>query len=308
MDDGDLGAWDDVLDAGQKKMISIIILTYEDECQIANCIESVKEMTDDIIIVDSFSKDATLDICRYFGARIHQNPFVNQAVQFNWALDNLDIKYDWILRLDSDEIVPDKLRAEMRARIGTEPGVNAYYLNRRMYWMGRFLRHGRMYPHYIVRLFKKGRARYEERTEEHLIVDGQIGSLRNDFLEDNKKNTLDYFTEKHLATARGELKEVKDQENGASAAAPTIEAKLFGAKVHRSRWLKENVYSKTPLFVRPFVYFFYRYLICLGFLDGVPGLIWHILQGFWYRFYIDSKVYEDGLLAKQHEPADYRNV
>lgn len=289
-------------------MISIIILTYDDECQIANCLESIKDMTDDIIIVDSFSKDATLDICRKYGARVHQNPFVNQAIQFNWALDNLDIKYDWILRLDSDELVPQKLQAEMRARVGTEAGVAAYALNRRMYWMNHFLRHGRMYPHYITRLFRKGLARYEERTEEHLIVNGEIRNMNNDFLEDNKKNLLDYLTEKHLATARGELKEIKDAESGAAATQPAIEGKLFGSKVHRTRWLKEKVYTKTPLFVRPFLYFFYRYFFCLGFLDGVPGLIWHVLQGFWYRFYIDSKVYEDRNLEKLKQPVDYRNV
>ena len=270
-------------------MISVVILTYNDDVQIGNCLESIRDLTDDMVIVDSFSADSTLDICRQYGARIFQNPFVNHASQFNWVLDNVSTKYDWILRLDSDEIVPEPLREEIRCRVGREGDIAAYYLNRRMYWMGRWLRHGRMYPHYIVRLFRKGRARYEMRTEEHLVVHGQIGHLKNDFLEDNKKNNLDYFTEKHLATARGELKEIEhNSEEGSSS----IKPRLFGAKVHRTRWLKENVYARTPLFVRPLGYFIYRYFICLGFLDGVPGLIWHVLQGFWYRFYIDAKIYE----------------
>ena len=274
-------------------MISIILLTYEDEVQIANCLESVTGLSDDIVVVDSFSKDRTLELCRQYGARIYQNPFINQAIQFNWALDNIELKHDWVLRLDSDEVVPNRLKAEMLDRVGKERGVNAYYLNRRMYWMGRWLRYGRMYPHYIVRLFRKGYARYEEKTEEHLIVDGATAYMRADFLEDNKKNVLDYFTEKHLATARGELKETLDMDVGTDAGAPAIEPKLFGAKVHRTRWLKQKVYARTPLFMRPFLYFFYRYFLCLGFLDGVPGLIFHILQGFWYRFYIDAKVYEE---------------
>ncbi len=273
-------------------MISVIILAYEDEIQISYCLESIRDLSDDIIVVDSQSTDRTIEICESFGAKVYQNTFVNQAIQFNWALDNVPIKHDWILRLDSDEIVPDKLKAEVRRRLANENDIVAYSLNRRVYWMGRWLRHGRMYPHYIVRLFRKGCARYEEKTEEHLVVDGPIGRMENDFLEDNKKNTLDYFTEKHLATARGELKEIQETERGKADAHEAIKPKLFGAKVHRTRWLKENVYSRTPLFVRPFLYFFYRYFICLGFLDGVPGLIWHMLQGFWYRFYIDSKVYE----------------
>jgi len=178
-------------------------------------------------------------------------------------------------------------------------------LNRRMIWMGRWLRWGRIYPHYIVRLFRKGKARYEERTEEHLIVDGPTGRMENDFLEDNKKNNLDYFTEKHLATARGELEEILAKER--DRLSQGIEPRLFGPKVNRTRWLKENVYSRAPLFVRPFLYFIYRYFLCLGFLDGVPGLIFHVLQGFWYRFYIDAKAYEESL-SRMPQEKDWRKI
>jgi glycosyltransferase involved in cell wall biosynthesis len=281
-------------------MISVIILTWNDETQIGDCLASIRGLSDDVIVVDSYSTDRTLDICRSYGAKVFQNPFVNQAIQFNWALDNAPIKYEWILRLDSDEIVPDRLKDELRRRVGKESSIVAYYLNRRIYWMGRWMRHGRVYPHKIVRVFKFGHARYEERTEEHLVVDGPIGQMKNDFLEDNKKNSLDYFTEKHLATARGELKEIQDKKSGASDLMPTIEPRLFGAKPHRTRWLREKVYARIPLFVRPFLYFFYRYFVCLGFLDGIPGLIFHVLQGFWYRFYIDAKIYEMRL-AKDSE-------
>jgi glycosyltransferase involved in cell wall biosynthesis len=288
-------------------MISIIVLTYNDEVQIGNCLESLKGLTDDIIIVDSYSTDRTLEICKSFGARVFQNPFVNQALQFNWALDNLDIKNEWILRLDSDEMVPPNLKNEILKRVGIESGVAAYALNRRMYWMGRWLRHGRMYPHFIVRLFKKGKARYEERTEEHLVVQGETRQMKCNFLEDNKKNNLDYFTEKHLATARGELEEVQRRVDS-SKEEQAIMPNLFGNKVARTRWLKEKIYSRTPLFVRPFFYFGYRYFICAGFLDGVPGLTWHILQGFWYRFYIDSKIYEARHSSAPQKPIDYSNI
>lgn len=274
-------------------MISVIILTFNDECQIANCLESIKDLADEIIVIDSFSTDRTVEICESYGARVYQNPFINQAIQFNWALDNVPIKNDWILRLDSDEILPGKLREEIRERLAANEDYAAYALNRRMIWMGRWLRWGRMYPHYIVRLFRKGKARYEERTEEHLIVDGKIGRMKNDFMENNRKNNLDYFTEKHLATARGELREILAQER--NELDESIEPKLFGPKVNRTRWLKLHVYSRMPLFIRPFLYFFYRYFILLGFLDGKPGLIFHVLQGFWYRFYIDAKVYEERL-------------
>lgn len=296
-------------------MISIVILTYNDECQIANCLNSIKSLSDDIVVIDSFSSDRTQDICVAAGAKFIQNPFINQAIQFNWALDNVALKYEWVLRLDSDEIVPEALCNEIRTRVGKDADVRAYALNRRMIWMGRWLKHGRMYPHYIVRLFQKGYARYEERTEEHLIVTGTTARMTNDFLEDNKKNLLDFFTEKHLSTARGEVVEAlhassareTDEATAAATDEVAVEGRLFGNKVERTRWLKEHIYAATPLFVRPFVYFLYRYILCLGFLDGVPGLTWHILQGFWYRFYIDAKLWE-ARKTPYADPFDYKKI
>ncbi len=284
-------------------MISIIILTHNDEVQIENCLSSVAGLSDDIVIIDSNSKDNTLTICEKFGARVFQNPFINQAIQFNWGLDNINLKYDWVLRLDSDEILPDRLKREIANKLETPNDFKGFYLNRRMYWMGRWLRYGRMYPHFILRLFKKGFARYEEKTEEHLIVDGEVGFLESDFLEDNKKNNLDYFTEKHLQTARGELSEILNSES--ADVLGSLKPRLFGHKVNRTRWLKENIYMRMPLFIRPFLYFFYRYFVCLGFLDGRPGLIFHVLQAFWYRFYIDAKVYEARLAAKE---SDFKDI
>ena len=163
-----------------------------------------------------------------------------------------------------------------------------------------------MYPHYIVRLFRKGGARYEERTEEHLVVDGKIGYMRMDFVESNLKNTLDYFTEKHLKTAHGELKGILGRVDSAKDEG-AIKPKLLGAKVHRTRWLKEKVYNRTPLLVRPFLYFFYRYFVCLGFLDGVPGLVWHVFQ-LMTSFYIDAKVYEARSSGNQRPSGEYRDI
>src|SRR5438094_498534 len=117
-------------------MITVIILTYNDEAQIDTCLASVERLTDDIIVVDSFSTDATVEICKRRGAQVIQHEFVNQALQFNWALDNAPIKYHWILRLDSDEVIPRALTQEIRQRVGAEHYAG-YYLNRRMYWMNR---------------------------------------------------------------------------------------------------------------------------------------------------------------------------
>jgi len=208
-------------------------------------------------------------------------------------LDDTNIKHDWVMRLDSDEIVPNRLREEIIERVGKEPEIAAYYINRRMYWMGRWLRHGGLYPHYILRIFKKGQGRYEERTEEHLIVHGKTANMKNDFLEFNRKNLLEYFTIKHLQTAKGEVKEelckIRDG----------INPSPFGSKPERRRWIKLNLYYNSPLFLRGLINCFYRYIFRLGFLDGKEGLIFHVLQGFWYRFYIDSLIHEEK--TKWHE-------
>jgi glycosyltransferase involved in cell wall biosynthesis len=271
--------------------ISVIILTYNDEENIGACLKSLKDFVADIVIVDSFSEDRTLEICRNFGCRIFRHDFINQAHQFNWALDSIPLKHQWVLRLDSDEILPERLKREMERRVGKEDGIAGYYINRRMYWMNRWLRHGRMYPHYILRLFRFGSGRYEMRTEEHLLLNGKAAYLEHDFLEDNRKNSLEYLIVKHLKTAEGELSEILYPRHDEF----TFEPSLFGTKTQRTRWLKENVYARTPLFARSLLYFIYRYLICLGFLDGKEGLIFHFLQAFWYRFYIDARLFEERL-------------
>ena len=283
--------------------ISVIILTYNDEDNIGACLESFKDWVDDIVIVDSFSTDKTLQICEAQGCRIHQHEFIDQAHQFNWALDTIPLKHQWVLRLDSDEILPERLKREMERRVGKEVGIAGYYINRRMYWMNRWLRHGRMYPHYILRLFRFGAGRYEMRTEEHLLLDGKAAYFEHDFLEDNRKNGLEYLTFKHLKTAEGEVSEILHP----SCDDRAVEPSLFGTKTQRTRWLKEKVYARTPFFSRSLLYFLYRYFVCLGFLDGKEGLTFHFLQAFWYRFYIDARLYEERC-AWRKSRIDHTNI
>ena len=271
------------------KQFSIIILTFNEEGNIRRCLDSINDFTDDIIIVDSFSTDATLKICEKYGCRVFQHAFTNQALQFNWALDTVPWERPWTLRLDADEVLPDKLKQELRELTATcGPEVMGIYLNRRMYFMNRWLKHGGMYPHYILRAFRKGAGRYEEKTEEHFVLTaGRAIYATNDFLEDNRQNTLKYWLKKH---PNQDLKE-----------------SLFDNKVARTRWFKTHVYVKSPLYLRAFLYFVYRYFVRLGFLDGVPGLIFHVLQAFWYRFYIDARIYETRV-NWQSTSRDYRDL
>ncbi len=267
--------------------LSIIILTYNEEANLNTCLEAARLISDDIIIIDSFSSDRTREIASKYNTKFIQNKFVNQGIQFNWALDNVEIKYNWILRLDADETLTNESVEEIITKL-KNPNSEAFEFNKRIIWMGRWLKYGGIYPMNVTRLFKKGYARYEERTEENLIVDGKTEKLKNDLIENNKKNDIYNFTLKHLKTGAGECEEYLNSSKYSEGIKPT----LLGSKPQKNRWLKINFYNKAPMFMRAFLYFLYRYIILLGFLDGIPGLTFHFLQGFWYRFLIDCLIYE----------------
>ncbi len=258
----------------KKVSLTAIILTQDEEINIKECLESITGLASQIILVDSGSRDKTVEIVKKFGVEVFEHPFENQARQFNWALDNLDIKNDWILRLDADEYLTEKLKAEITKKLkDTSDDVSGYYMKRRVYFMGRWIKHGGYYPTWILRLFKHKKGRSEERAmDEHIVLsEGKSAKLKNDFVDDNKKD-LTWWIEKHNNYASREADDVLRGDVG-----------LGG---------KRNFYYKFPPFCRAFLYFIYRYFLCLGFLDGKEGLIFHFLQGCWYRFLVDAKIYK----------------
>ena len=273
--------------------VSLIILTYNEEANIRETLESAKSWASEILIVDSFSTDRTLEICRRYTDKIHQHAFENQAKQFNWALDNVPISYEWILRLDSDErLTPELAREIGQALPSLSPDVTGVYLRRRVFFMGRWIRHGDYYPMWFLRLFRKGKGRYEEITEEHIVLPGgRTVRFRNDFIDENRKG-LSFWVDKHNQWAIGEMLDVMSYARGQGLPKGTVTPTLFSTQEKRRRWLKVRLYSRLPLFLRAFLYFFYRYILRLGFLDGTEGLIFHFLQGCWYRFLVDAKIYE----------------
>ncbi|MBI5401663.1 glycosyltransferase [Candidatus Wolfebacteria bacterium] len=275
----------------KKEPISVIILTYNEELNIENCLKKVAEWCDEIFVVDSYSTDKTLEIAKKYGAKIAQRPFKNQAEQFNWALDNLDIKNEWVLRLDADEYLTDELKNEITEKLENTPNnISGFYLRRRVYFMGRWIKHGGYYPIWLLRLFRYGKARYQEErnVDEHLsLLEGVTGKMKNDFIDDNKKD-LTWWIKKHNSYASREAGEIIKQPTTNNQQLTT----KLGGQPERKSWLRQNLYLKMPMFFRACVYFVYRYFFRLGFLDGKEGLIFHFLQGFWYRFLVDAKIYE----------------
>jgi glycosyltransferase involved in cell wall biosynthesis len=215
--------------------------------------------------------------------------FENYAAQRNWAQQNLPIRSEWVLHLDADERLTPELAAEMQ-RVLQRPSneVDAFMLRKRTVFMGRWIKHGGHYPSYHLRLFRAAKGRCEDRLyDQHFVVNGRVGRLRHDYV-DVVASDLRAWTLRHLRWAELEARELgRAMWDGAR-----IHPDPLGNPIERRRWLRERVYLRAPLIVRPFLYFFYRYFVRLGFLDGKEGLIFHFLQGCWYRFLVDAKLFE----------------
>ena len=265
-----------------KPSISLIVLTYNEEFNLPKCLKSVEGLVSEIVIVDSGSTDKTKEIAERFSARFVVHGFKNQADQFNWALDNVEIKSDWILRLDADEELLPELNAEIAENLpNAGEDVAGFYLNRRNYFKGRWVKHGGYYPIWILRLFRKGMARSEEREmDEHLVLlGGKTEKFENDFIDNNLKG-LGEWKKKHRNYAMREARSFVSQQNGESV----------GGQAGAKRKMKLQIYYRVPPFLRVILYFLYRYFILLGFLDGWTGTQFHVLQGFWYRWIIDRNI------------------
>lgn len=273
--------------------LSVVILTYNEEPNIEHTLESVKDWAGEIVIVDSFSTDQTLEICRKYTDRIVQHPFENQAKQFNWALDHIPLHYPWAMRLDADEMVTPELAQEICQTLPALPQeISGLYLKRRVYFLGRWIRHGDYYPMWFLRIFRKGMGRYEEITEEHIVLsNGRTLRLKNDFIDYNRKG-LSFWVDKHNHWAIGEMLDMMGYQGDGTLPKGMVSPSLFSTQEKRRRWLKRKVYARLPLLWRAWGHFLYRYILRGGFLDGKEGLIFHFLQGGWYRFLVDAKIYE----------------
>lgn len=296
--------------------ITTIILTYNEEIHIQRCLENVCQFSKRVIVVDSPSTDRTQEIIKSLspipsplgegdhsgmtedGCRIdlvvHKYPG-NQAEQFNWTLDNIQIDTEWVLRVDADEYLTPELINEMHEKLPTLPAeVSAVVLPLGRAFMGRVLKHGIVNGIKMIRLFRYGKVRYEQRLmDEHLkVLEGDTVTFEHKFIDDNRMS-IKAFVEKHnnyssreaalLLDAEYKLRYEDENENE--------DGDELAAEVAAKRAQKAK-YAKMPLFWRSFAYFVYRYIVKLGFLDGKEGFLWDFFQGFWYRMLVDAKVFE----------------
>jgi glycosyltransferase involved in cell wall biosynthesis len=273
--------------------ITVVVLTHQEEANLPALLESVSGWAAAVFLVDSGSTDATVDRAREAGATVMTHEFTTHQAQWKWALANLPIETDWVLGLDADQRVTPELRAELRTLFseGGPEGVSGFYINRRQIFRGKWIRYGTYYPKYLLKLFLRDAVRFDDLDliDHHFHVDGPTAKLENDLVEDNaKERDLSFWMEKHRRYAPQMAREEYRRRKGEGAGATP---RLSGTPDQRTAWLK-RLWYRLPLYVRPVLYFSYRYFLRLGFLDGRQGLVFHTLHGLWYRMLIDRRLAE----------------
>lgn len=274
--------------------ITVVILTFDEARHIARAIASVRAIAHEIVVVDSFSRDDTVAIAEREGARVVQHAFVSQSQQFAWALDHAGIATPWVLRLDADEIIGPDLAATIARELPRLPGdVTGVNFARRHIFLGRWVRHGGRYPLKLLRLFRLGAARVEDRwMDEHIVVTrGRTVDFAGEFADWNLGD-LSYFVDKHNRYATREAMDVLGHRYGLLARDDALTARTASRQAGIKRWIKERVYNRLPLWAGPSGYFVYRVVFQLGLLDGREGMIYHVLQGFWYHYLVKARIFE----------------
>jgi glycosyltransferase involved in cell wall biosynthesis len=272
--------------------LTVIILTLNEEKHIARCINSLLPITENILIIDSGSTDATIQIAEKLGARVIVNNWVSYAFQFNFGIKNNPYATKWLMRMDADEYILPELALEINQKLpNCKENIHGFYIKRRVIFMDKWIKNGDYYPYWLLRIWRNGSGICEESwMDEHIRLEqGETAQMDFD-LADHNLNNLTWWTNKHNNYANREVIDLLNIKYNFNSK-PTVDPTLFGSQEQRTRWIKKK-YANFPLFTRPFIYFHYRYFLRMGFLDGIPGMIWHFLQGFWYRFLVDAKIYE----------------
>jgi glycosyltransferase involved in cell wall biosynthesis len=281
--------------------LSVIILAFNEEKNLPACLASLRGLDCEIFVVDSGSTDRTTEIAREWGAQVFFHAFENYAAQRNWAQHHLPLAGEWLMHLDADERLTRELVTEinqtLRVRaqldlstdeLSRDEAIDGYLICKRTVFMGRWIRYGGHYPVYHLRLYRRGKGICERRLyDQHFVVNGKIGKLSADYI-DVLSSGINSWIERHTRWAELEARQsLIDKEKNFQVA-----SRFFGNPIERRRWLRTEVYDRVPLFVRPFLYWVYRYFFRFGLLDGREGFVFHFLQGFCFRLLVDVKIDE----------------
>ncbi|MHA6332158.1 glycosyltransferase family 2 protein [Qipengyuania sp. CAU 1752] len=276
--------------AASPPSLTVVILTRDEQRHIGRAITSIRPLAQRVIVVDSGSTDATREVAAKLGADVFERAWINYADQFQWALDHCAITTEWTMRLDADEWLGQDLVARIAELLPSLPReTTALSLDRQHHFMGRWIRHGGRYPLRLLRIWRTGLGHIEQRwMDEHIVLrEGQLRHVPGTFVDENDHG-LGYFTDKHNGYATREALDTLISKYGLFEA-PEDDGLASTDQARRVRSIKTGWYNRLPTGLGPLAYFLYRYFFQLGFLDGKPGLVYHVLQGFWYRFLVDAK-------------------
>jgi glycosyltransferase involved in cell wall biosynthesis len=273
--------------------VSVLVPVRNEAHNLERCLDSLSEVGE-VFVVDSHSSDGTRDIARSRGAHVVNFDYHGGwPKKRQWAMDTLPLENDWLLLLDADEAMTPELFEEIRTRTRI-PEFSGYYIQLQMHFLGRRLRHGAA-NFYKLSLFRRGKGHFECRTEgqdqsmadmevhEHVIVDGRTGKMKNPLLHRNVES-LSRYIQKHDEYSNWEARVWLTGDVSTKELPP----RLFGTQAQRRRWLRKKFFSIPG---SPLLFFLYKYVVRLGFLDGIPGLIYCGMQGVQF-FHIKAKIYE----------------
>ena len=273
---------------------SIIVLTFNEEIHLPRLLKSVQSLNASTYILDSGSTDKTLSIAENFGCEVKNNPFINHPKQWDAALKSFDIKTPWVVCLDADQQVsPELLKLLQAFKDKDYKDVSGIYFNRKNIFKGKWLRHGGYFPFYLLKMFRYGvgYSDLNENMDHRFIVPGKTIIWKEGYLieENTKENEISFWISKH--NRYSDLVAQEEWERLQQLRTQTLKPNLFGSPDQKKAFLK-SIWWKMPLYVRPFIYFFHRYFIQLGILDGKQGFVFHFLQAFWFRLVVDIKIDE----------------
>ena len=274
--------------------LSVLVTTRNEEANVERCLRSVHGFADQVFVLDSESMDRTVEIARRY-AEVHTLAYDHSRIIpwiFQWGLDNLPLRNDWVLILEADQALTSALRDEI-ADLLPRPDVreDGFYIRRRQIFRGKPLRFGGYGSKVLLKLFRRSRSELDPVEQDtRVYVRGPVGRLRAPLEEWNlKEDSIQFYLQKHLRYAEAfATEELKRRQGDLPWKTPP---RLFGSPDERILWLKDRYY-RMPLFIRPALYFFYRYFLLLGILDGKNGFVFHFLQAFWFRLIVDIRLQE----------------
>jgi len=275
----------------------VIILTYNSAASISKVIASCSCFALRILVVDSFSNDQTAELARSAGCEVVAHAFENYSLQRNWAQQHAELSAnDWVLHLDSDEVVSEELAESIKRVLSRSASVDGFLIRRLSYFMGSPIRFGHINPSWHLRLFRASKGMCEDRNyDQHFIVPGKTEKLKG-LLLDLQLISIETWIASHNRWSTAEAEQITSgSKSMRDAKGRVLKEDLTGDIRMKKRWMKNQIYYRFPLLFRSFVFFLYSYFLRLGFLDGKVGLIYHFLQAFWFRFLVDAKIIEKNM-------------